>query len=66
MARTLETAAVLGTNKYLGIGKMGHHYMRMVSPEIEVIINPTEVQISISKQLVKLMLNKRLNGSLGC
>ena len=61
MARTLEIAAVLGTNNITELVKDGD-VLAVSGITGEVVINPTEEQMQSSKQLVKLTLNKKLNG----
>ena len=61
MARTLEIAAVLGTNNITEVVKDGD-ILAVNGITGEVIINPTDDKRQNLKQLVKLMLNKKLNG----
>ena len=61
MARTLEIAAVLGTNNITEVVKDGD-ILAVNGITGEVIINQQMNKRQNLKQLVKLMLNKKLNG----
>ena len=62
MARTLEIAAVLGTNNITEVVKDGD-ILAVNGITGEVIINQQMNKRQNLKQLVKLMLNKKLNGT---
>ena len=61
MARTLEIAAVLGTNNITELVKDGD-ILAVSGITGEVVINQLKSKLLSLKQLVKLTLNKKLNG----
>ena len=61
MARTLEIAAVLGTNNITELVKDGD-ILAVSGITGEVVINQVKNKSQNLKQLVKLTRNKKLNG----